>query len=75
MNDPGNIRFGGPMSPSPIDLIRHLEAGGTATCFRCGSPLLVALSWELAATVNRHPGIYCPKDNAHVFIMVEPQKP
>ncbi len=44
-------------------------------CPHCSEELVFAPTWELANKLAVHPGIYCLKDEQHVFAMFELRPP
>jgi hypothetical protein len=50
------------------------RAGMRLVCFRCRTPLLVALDAREAARGKIRPGVYCPKNQNHVALHLHLQK-
>jgi hypothetical protein len=53
------------------DLFSLHPQGVKFLCPVCQTELIVALSWEEGANKGVHPGVYCPKNEKHVFRMME----
>lgn len=44
--------------------------GCQLVCYKCRTPLLVALDWQEAERQRTSPGIYCPKAQRHVALIL-----